>query len=869
MLTVHVVSHTHWDREWYHPAERFRQRLVTLIDEIIDLPPSDGSAFLLDGQTVVLEDYLTVRPERASELATALRARQLEAGPWYVLADELIPSGEGLVRNLLAGRHSLRALRADSPPVLYCPDSFGHPAALPTLAQGFGKGVVVLWRGFGGTGYPNVDTVSWVGPNGQPVLLYHLTRSGYELGANLPGDPDAARERWKRIRAEFDERSTTGAVLLLNGADHHARQEDLPAALGALEAAAKRETIRPSSLAAFAADLRERAALRKLPSVRGELRNSYGFTWTLQGTLASRSPQKRRYAQTERELLRDVEPWTALAAFYGKPSRRQLTRAAWNSVLLCQPHDTLCGCSIDAVARSMDARLDSAGVQAAGLREDALLDLIGHDRDNARRRSATWQGVVVVRNRAARARSGVAIIPFSRKLADVPVGPGSAPAKPSGERRRLEEPNWPVQPTQLLDIDESYDRVEAPRAYPDNDVVARLWTAVWVNEVPAYGVSTVPAESPDASLWADEEVSVSGRRMWNEHLSLRWNAKGAVTLESRAEKRSIRGLIEWESRVDLGDLYTPAVRQKKFTPKLAGTRVVHRGPLIAAVEQLWTFRHRDEQVEVRVRYALDAGAQFLRIGVLGDNAAIDHRLRLKIRTDVNRATAFADAAFGVVERRVPEIAARASKAERVVPTAPLHRYVSLFNASRGVTLFSDGLTEYESTSSELVVTLVRAVGELSRSDLPERPGHAGWPSPTPEAQCVGPFAAEFGLMLHGPRTAEVIDTIERTSDDVLYPLTGETLRSALRVAPPVHGVELHGAGLAFSSAKESEDGDWIVLRCVNLLDRDVNGSWRLGRQLREARMARLDETPTGPLSVRIDAVPFVAPKHGVVTILAR
>jgi alpha-mannosidase len=869
MLTVHVVSHTHWDREWYHPAERFRQRLVTLIDEVLDLPPTDGSAFLLDGQTVVLEDYLAVRPERASELAAAFRARQLEAGPWFVLADELIPSGEGLVRNLLAGRQTLRSLRADSPSVLYCPDSFGHPAALPMLAHGFGKSLVVLWRGFGGTGSPNGDAATWVAPSGQEVILYHLTRSGYELGANLPTDPDAARERWKAIRSQFDERSTTGAVLLMNGADHHARQEDLGAAVRALESVAKRETIKPSSLETFATDVRERAGLKKLPTVRGELRNSYGFTWTLQGTLASRSPQKRRYVQTERELLRDVEPWAALAAFYGKPSRRQLTRAAWHPLLLCQPHDTLCGCSIDSVARAMDTRLDSAAVQAAGLREDAVFDLIGHDRDNARKRSASWQSVIVVRNRAARPRSGVAVIPFTRKLADVPVGPGSAQVKQSTERRRLDEPSWPVQPTQLLDIDESYERVEAPRAYPDNDVVARLWTAVWVNEVPAYGVSSIPADAADSSLWADEEVRISGRRMWNEHLSLRWNSRGGIVLEARAQRRSIRALIDWESRADQGDLYTPSPRQKKFTPKLSATRVIHRGPLIAAVEQLWTFRQRDEQVEARVRFALDAGADFLRIGVLGDNSAVDHRLRLRIRTDVNRAATFADAAFGVVEREVPELSARATKNERVVPTAPLHRYVSLFNASRGVTLFSDGLTEYETTSSDVFVTLIRSVGELSRSDIPERPGHAGWPSPTPEAQCVGPFAAEFGLMLHGPRTPETIDRIERAADDVLYPLAGETLRSALRVAPAVHGVELHGPGLAFSSAKESEDGDWVVLRCVNLLDHDVNGSWRLGRQLREARMARLDETPTAPLSVRIDTVPFVAPKRGVVTILVR
>src|SRR3954469_18973938 len=153
-----LVAHTHWDREWYRTSERFRQRLVALIDELLDEPPAPGESFLLDGQAVLLDDYLSVRPERAAELSALLRAGQIEAGPWYVLADELIPGGEALVRNLLAGRAAVRRLRGEPPPVLYCPDSFGHPAALPDLARGFGFALVVLWRGYGGTRWPAGDT---------------------------------------------------------------------------------------------------------------------------------------------------------------------------------------------------------------------------------------------------------------------------------------------------------------------------------------------------------------------------------------------------------------------------------------------------------------------------------------------------------------------------------------------------------------------------------------------------------------------------------------------------------------------------------------------------------------------------------------
>src|SRR5687767_10448419 len=196
LSTLFVIPHTHWDREWYHTAARFRQRLVPLIDELIDDPPPPGESFLLDGQAIVLEDYLTVRPDRAAVLEPLLRDGRLEAGPWYVLADELIPSGEALVRNLLTGCDLVRRLGGKSLPVLYCPDSFGHPAILPELARGFGCDIVVVWRGYGGARWPPGDTVRWRGPSGAEVILYHLPPYGYEFGSSLPTETTAAAERW-------------------------------------------------------------------------------------------------------------------------------------------------------------------------------------------------------------------------------------------------------------------------------------------------------------------------------------------------------------------------------------------------------------------------------------------------------------------------------------------------------------------------------------------------------------------------------------------------------------------------------------------------------------------------------------------------
>lgn len=875
MLDVHVVSHTHWDREWYLPLERFRQRLVALVDELIDDPPREGESFLLDGQAIVADDYVRVRPERANALGELLRAGRLEAGPWYVLADELIPSGEALVRNLLAGRRTLARFGAVAPPVLYCPDSFGHPAALPAIAAGFGLNVIVLWRGYGSRRFPPGDAAWWRSPTGERVLLYHLARNGYELGSNLPVDVLEAERRWSIMREQLAPRSTTSVVLLPHGADHHARQLHHREALAAVEAAGARDAVHRSSLHAFQRALSERAQSATLPLVEGELRDSYGYTWTLQGTFATRAHEKRLNALAERALLRDAEPWNALASRRGR-SRRALLDEAWRTLLEAHPHDTLCGCSIDEVAAAMELRVRSAANQAAGVRDDAVLDLVGHDAVEARGSRDAWQPVVLLRNPAPRARSGVAILEIEEFIADVPVGSGSAaPEIPGAAEPRRTPTVAGLGPVQVLDRAMRHSRTESPRHYPDNDLVSVTRVAAWVADAPPYGVAPRPIGHRSRGAAPADRVRTEPRSLENAILSVTVHDDGAVSLLHKPTGRRISSLIRFEDDADVGDLYTPAPRPRPCEVRLGAVRRVHRGPLRGELSLAARITEPDATrtqggVDLGVRLILDAGAAYLSIALNGISQRDDHRLRIVLSSDVPNAELWADAAFGPV-RRVPiEPSADETQSERVPLTAPLHRYVSLFDEANGCTVFSDGLAEYESRDDGgVAVTLVRSVGELSKSDLPERPGHAGWPAPTPAAQCRGPFAATLALMLHGSRDANAIDAIERTADDFLVPITGVTLRSALRVPDHVVGPALVGAGLAFSTIKESEDGRWLVLRCVNLTNEPVAGAWRLPFTLEEARLSRLDETPGDPASVEGQAVTFTADPRAIVTLLVR
>jgi hypothetical protein len=751
----------------------------------------------------------------------------------------------------------------------------------------------------------------WRAPDGAALLVWHLPPDGYEYGSAMPTQPDAAHARWARLDALLAARARTGVVLLTNGADHHARQHGLDDAVAALGAAARSTgaMVRRSSLAGWARALGERARTVDLPEVRGELRNSHGYTWTLQGTFATRAHQKREAALVDRLLRHDLEPWLALAQLqaHGTAQATAMHRAVldrvWRTYLRVLPHDTICGCSVDEVARALDHRLDVVTQEATECREAALDLLLGRDpvraRDVAR---AQWAPQLVVRNRCARERHGLVRAELVRTLRDVPVGPGSASAgaaaagtatagAAAAELARVApaSPLVPaglvVQPMRTMRRDA---RRESPQHYPDNDLVEVTEALLWLptdHAVPGHGMRCLPLhEAPahvalhvheahdahDAGANASPPPLVTVQRdaaaatLDNGRLRVRI-ARDGVELQDLATARRMNDLLAITWQADHGDSYTPAPRGPLRRLRLVAARLVARGPLRAAVRLTFAARvpHRtatDERIEapvpardrrrtrvtVHVTLTLDAGARHLGLTVRGTDRAGDHRLRLSLATGVAEARVRADAAMWPVERAPLALSDHEQQAERVVHAAPLHRWVTRDGGHHGTTVISDGLAEYECVEADRVaVTLVRGTGELSRANLPERPGHAGWPARVPAAQGPGRFRATLAIAPHDAFDAAMLDAL---ADDVLLPLVGHTWRDA----PPrdVDGAPVvlpgftfeSGGGVVARAVKPADAGDGIILRCVNLDDASRAARWRVPWPGVQARLVRLDES---------------------------
>ena len=360
-----LVSHTHWDREWYRSFQSFRARLVDAIDCVLDLVRDDpGYRFVLDGQTIVLEDYVEIRPERRAELEAAIRGRRLAIGPWYVQPDSLLPQGETHVRNLLEGRRVGQDFGPVSE-VAYTPDSFGHPAQFPQLMRGFGLDGFVYWRGNGSEIERLGANWIWNAPDGTRMLACHLSY-GYFSAAGLGSDPAQAVEPLRNLAERLARFSDGEHVILMNGSDHRHPDPQTGAVARALEDKTG-WTVERGLMDAYT----RRISREGLPEFTGELIGGR-LANLLPGVWSTRTYLKLRNRQCEAELLGWAEPWAALGRLFGAPDEQSGVRTAWRSLLPNQAHDSICGCSQDAVHRQMLYRYDYAGELARETSERVL-----------------------------------------------------------------------------------------------------------------------------------------------------------------------------------------------------------------------------------------------------------------------------------------------------------------------------------------------------------------------------------------------------------------------------------------------------------------------------------------------------------------
>lgn len=393
MQTLHIVSHTHWDREWYKTFQQFRLQLVHLVDNLLTILDNDPTYlhFMLDGQTIVLEDYLQVRMANLPLLQKHIQENRVLIGPWYILPDEYLVSPEATIRNLMIGRQ-ICALFGQRMMIGYIPDPFGHIGQMPQILNGFHMDTACLWRGVPKE-CPTV--LHWQAPDGSKVLLAHL-HDGYGNIAQWPAaDPDQSVMDLDKEADKLEPLNPTSHFLMMRGTDHLEPRPELPEHLRYYNKnqSTERKAIHSTLPAYFAAVTNQLENEEiQLPTLIGELRDPQK-AHMLPGVLSSRMWIKQRNHFAETMLERWVEPFSTWAELIkrGKQAFLPITQVesttrindpgpiihqAWKLLISNHPHDSICGCSIDETHNDMVSRFDQVDQISELLTEQSLTTIL-------------------------------------------------------------------------------------------------------------------------------------------------------------------------------------------------------------------------------------------------------------------------------------------------------------------------------------------------------------------------------------------------------------------------------------------------------------------------------------------------------------
>jgi mannosylglycerate hydrolase len=784
---VAIVPHTHWDREWYLPFQSFRLRLVSLLDDLLPRLDADPGYrhFLLDGQMAVVDDHLAVRPQAEGALRRLATSGRLAMGPWYVLPDEFLVSGETHVRNLQLGLERAAAF-GGAMEVGYLPDMFGHIAQMPQLLRQFGFEDAVVWRGV-----PlavNRTAFWWQSPDGSTVRAEYLP-SGYGNGAAMSADPKELLDRlrgWQRDNAAL---LGDAPILWMNGSDHQVPQAHLSHLVDEANALAPDEfDLRVTSLAEYLAD----APCDDLPRWQGELRSGARAN-LLMGVASNRTDVRQAAARAERALERLAEPLQSLFALPENWPQSFLDEA-WRDVIRNAAHDSVCACSVDEVCDAVLHRYAEARQIAEGLADQALrvagalTSASGPVAVNPshRRRS----GLVEIRVNAEGELDGAQVVGrrASRRLV-AELSAASAPAvigEIVGWSADLSGMTYDVGDG-TLDVTILADGTTGEVAersaviaritaltHGDANIVVRGWrqdapsrtALVRAVDVPGFGWKAVgPAPMDVAPVGA----TVDG-------LS---NGLVDIAIDPATATFSVDGLAGFGRLVDggdAGDTYNyspPANDQLVDGPVRAATvTVLEAGPLRAQL-RLDAVHHWPVQldghdrtggadVHVVTTIELQAGERLVRVTIRLDNVCRDHRLRLHVPLPSAATSSHAECAFAVVERG---LTAEGGPTELGLPTYPSRRFVQ----AGGVTVVHEGLTEYElvdvrdGAAHELALTLLRASRYLSRGPMAYRPLPAGPEIEIDGSQVLGRHVLRLGVQVGAADPYAL-------ADDLLLPL---------------------------------------------------------------------------------------------------
>ncbi len=719
-MEVTVYTHTHWDREWYRSFEEFRLRLIEVIDNVVfQLENNNASNFLLDGQTIVLDDYFALYPQNKAKIKQLIRDKKLFIGPWYVLADEFLVSGECLIRNLYYGLKQARNMGADKF-IGYLPDSFGHNSQIPQILNSFGIKDCVLWRGAG----DKPSEFIWKSYDGSQVFTVHLVQGYFQdiLNQNIPLEEKV--QKLKEILDAIKQSSLTDNVLLPSGGDHINLPDNFEDLIIKINNKIGDYNIKTGSLFSYINKIKLKTL--KLNEYTGELRDNTNAP-ILSGTYSTRLHLKKLNITSTFNITKLLEPLISLLNTHEIiPNYNNELEYLWKLLLKNQPHDSICGCSVDTVHREMETRFE---------RIDQIFNYLMDKSMLASARLANNNKLIIF-NHLNKNYTGPIKINIPYQL--------------------------PEESCVLLNTTCEFPKdimLDTQRAPLKEDMQTFYEYLVWAKSLSPMSLNYIDIN--DLALPQDKPL-ISLNHIENSKIKIQINDKtGSLTLLDKDTNTLFSDLHVFYDYADNGDTYNfdPIEGDTEVNAQLITSEIIENNNIRAILKLKYLIKipeclTEDNKRSLKLIYhqidvyiTVHAESKRIDFKSVWENESKDHLLQLRFAFETPITKTISENALGLIDRsfdtdyRLEDNLPAKQFEELKTNTAPMQRFVWC----NGLGIITKGLQEYKIENNNIYITLLRSVGMLSKKKLSTRNLCAGPPISTNEAQCLYKQTNEYSL----------------------------------------------------------------------------------------------------------------------------
>ena len=860
--TVHIISHSHWDREWYQSFESHRMKLIELVDNILDKVENDPEfgGFFLDGQVIAIDDYLEIRPEKRAQVEKCIREGKVQTGPWYILQDEFLTSGEACVRNLQVGMQEAEQYGAVGN-VGYFPDAFGNAGQMPQVLKQAGMDAVVFGRGVkpigpnnevtGGQYESTYSEMMWASPDGTklPGILF---ANWYNNGVEIPVDEAEAKVYWDKKLADARKFAATHQLLMMNGCDHQPLQKNITEAIRVARKLYPDVEFIHSDFKKYV-EAMEKEISENFSTVKGELTSQEtDGRWTLANTASSWIGLKQDNRAGETALERKAEPAAAMADVMGKAYPEDQMIYSWKKLMQNHPHDSICGCSVDEVNEEMKTRFAKSR-QVADAIYDESVEYLTNKVNTAALPGDGEKIPFVVWNTSGETKSQVVEkeLHLFRDYNLFVWDSYEAAEKVEFPAMVLRDADGNVVPEKIADAGVAFgydlpdDRFRQP-------YMAKKVLVTFEAEVPALGYRTYYLETAEQAQDVDV-VSADENVLENDAVKVVVNADGSYNLLDKKTGRMYENLGFYEDTGDMGNEYiyiqdsgkqvvstkgmkaeiscveknafrtVVEICHKMMVPSGMGEELLRQREM--CIDPYTRVANRSSELvemDVKTVLTLEKSAKGLRVATTICNQAKDHRVRVILPTGLDTSMHMADSAFEVVRRnnRHNDTWTNPCGCERQ------QCFVAMEDAKGGLLVANRGLYEYEILEDQgnaVAVTLLRCVAEM---------GDWGY-FPTPKAQQIGTFCLEFEVVpFAAGETGDAFREGYAFQEDLTVEQAGlerAFLRKPGQVKPKLVEGELplemsflafEGDGIHMTAFKKGQKKDDLFVRFVNNMEHE-------------------------------------------------